>query len=319
MKTFVREYHNPHNAWAYGSKHTLNKHYKTAGGAKLPNIDKLLSRLETYTTFKQFRKARKYNPIYVRAKRELFQADVIFFTHNWLVKANYGYKYLLVIIDCGSKYSWCYPIRSLKCDAHEIVNKFKQTFATCGTLPAKLQTDRGGEFRCKELAQLLSSLNIHHYYSYSDNKSCIAERFNLTLQSLLYKIMEYTGSFAWSKFLPHALKIYHNRYHRTIKMSPNEAEKDTSQSKLNKIHSARYDKIKRVKPKFKRGQTVRIATARTRFKRGYMKNFNTEVFWIDKVLTNQPIPRYSLRDRNGAKIIGNFAPNEITRYERLLD
>ena len=54
------------------------------------DVDKALSYNDVYTKFKQHRKSKSYSPIYVYKKRELFQSDVVFFTNNEFVEANYG-------------------------------------------------------------------------------------------------------------------------------------------------------------------------------------------------------------------------------------
>ena len=139
------------------------------------------------------------------------------------------------------------------------------------------------------------------------------ERVILTLQQILYKQMEFHQSLKWTKFLPEAINIYMNRRHRSIEMSPLNAELASSQKDLEKIHNKKYSKVKRQKPKYQIGDPVRIAVIRGKFKRGYHKNFSDEVFIVDKVKINLPIPRYSLKDLRGEDIIGNFFPNEIVK------
>ena len=73
---------------------------------------------------------------------------------------------------------------------------------------------------------------IFHYLSYSDRKCPVVERFNLTIQQLIYKIMEYKSTNRWIDCIEQAMKIYLNRKHSTIKMSPLEAEKPINESKV---------------------------------------------------------------------------------------
>ena len=108
--------------------------------------------------------------------------------------------------------------------------------------------------------------------------------------------MEYHKSLEWTKFIDMALYIYHNRKHSTIKMTPNEAELEKNRLKLLTIYKEKYDKIdrKRKKPKYECGQTVRVFKDKGKFKRGYLADFTKEHFMIKKVLTNLPVPRYTL-------------------------
>ena len=177
----------------------------------------------------------------------------------------------------------------------------------------------GYEFKCPELAALFKSYNIHHYFSYSDKKCAIIERFNLTLQELIYKIMDYTNSYRWIDHLQQAVQIYHSRIHSTIKMTPLKAELKTSQRKLRKIYNLKYGKMKKIKPRFAVGDSVRVAAQRTKFQRGYLQQFNEEPFVISKVLTNLPIPRYELKDGLNNIILGHFFDHELVKYKAPVD
>ena len=124
------------------------------------------------------------------------------------------------------------------------------------------------------------------------------------------------NSLEWVKFLPSAMEIYLQRKHRSINMSPLEAEKEENQSKIRLRYYKRYRKagLKRQKAKFKVGDTVRIWKNRGKFHRGYMENFTREHFKITKVLTNLPVPRYEIEDYDGEKIVGSFFQNELVAY-----
>ena len=72
--------------------------------------------------------------------------------------------------------------------------------------------------------------------------------------------MHRNNSFQWSKFIDQAMKIYLNRKHRTIGMSPLEAEKDENQLKVRRRFFEKYVKAggKRRKPKFSFVDSVRV-------------------------------------------------------------
>ena len=172
----------------------------------------------------------------------------------------------------------------------------------------------GGEFRCPDLTALFQKYKINRYFSYQDRKCAIIERYNKTIQILIYKLLAHFNSHNWLKFLPIAEKIYLTRIHSTIGMSPTKAELKSSAVKLRQVYNRRYAKIKRRKPVFSVGDEVRIAIQKTQFARAYGEKFTRETFIVTKVLQNQPIPRYQLTDKLGNKIIGTFFANEMTRY-----
>ena len=182
------------------------------------DVDKALTKNDTYTSFKQHRRSKSYSPIYVYRKRELFQSDVVFFQKKELVDANNGYKYLFTTIDVFTKMAWIYPMKENKCAV--VMKCFKDILRQCGDKPERLNTDRGSELICKQFTTFLKENKIHHYLSYSLRKCPVVERFNLTIQQLLYKMMKQNNTYKWSKLIDKAMKIYLNRKHRTIKMSP---------------------------------------------------------------------------------------------------
>merc|ERR1711947_12999 len=149
--------------------------------------------------------------------------------------ANNGYKYLFTTIDVFTKMAWIYPMKENKCAV--VMKCFKDILRQCGD---------------KQFTTFLKDNKIHHYLSYSLRKCPVVERFNLTIQQLLYKMMKQNNTYEWTKLIDKAMKIYLNRKHRTIKMTPLEAEKDENEPIVRRTYWKRYikaDKKKR-KPKF---------------------------------------------------------------------
>lgn len=297
--------------WSFGSFNTISDHNKNLSSKKINNI---LEKNDIYTRFKRYRKPIKYSPIFVYKKRELFQADVIFFNDPDMIKVNDGYRYLFTCIDCFSKMAWIYPLKQNTCDS--VMNCFKDILSRCGEKPERLNSDRGSELICKKFRDYLKEQKIHHYLSYSVRKCPIIERFNLTIQNLLYKIITYNRSLKWYTFIDQAMRIYLTRKHSTIRMSPLEAEKNSNSVKvranlLNFFHKRGYRKRK---PKFALKDTVRIWKKRTTFQRGYDENYSIEYFTIIKIKNNLPVPRYILKDSKGEKIIGSFFEQELVRF-----
>ena len=83
----------PHS---YGGKYRLYNMFKKG------DVDRALKNNNIYSRFKQHRKSKKYSPIYVYRKRELFQSDVVFFTNKEFVDANQDiniYSQLLMFLQ----------------------------------------------------------------------------------------------------------------------------------------------------------------------------------------------------------------------------
>ena len=295
--------------YSFGGKYRIYKYYPRK------EVDEAIKENDTYSRFKQYKKSRNYVPIYVYRKRELFQSDVVFFTRPEMVAQNDGYKYLFTTIDVFTKMAWVYPMKNNKCET--VLKCFKDILKKCGDKPEKLNTDRGSELICKKFETFLKEVGISHYLSYSLRKCPVVERFNLTIQRLLYKMMDQANTFRWVDLLDSAMAIYLNRTHRTIKMSPLEAEKEESSLTLRRIYFEKYLHAanKRQKPKFEVGDTVRIFKERGQFHRGYMEDFSEEVFEISHIDTTLPLPRYKLKEYDGNHITGSFFQNELVGYK----
>ena len=310
MAGIARNY-NGEEPWSYGNANRIKAHNP---GVDKDEILSMLSKNEIYSRFKHHRKQRVYSPIYVYRKRELFQADVVFFTDADMITANDGYKYLFTCIDCFSKMAWVFPMKRNTCE--KVMTCFKEILHTCGQKPERLNSDRGSELICKKFEDFLRGQNIHHFLSYSVRKCPIVERFNLTIQSLLYKIMAHNRSLKWVSFIDQAMRIYLNRKHSTIGMSPLEAEKASNSSIVRKNLLAFFHRRggKKKKPKFAVNDTVRIWKKRLTFHRGYDENYSIEYFKIIKIKTNLPVPRYILQDSGGDQIVVSFFEDEIVKF-----
>ena len=303
------------NPYSYGGKHKLMRHY---GRENEERVDAALKENDIYSRFKEYKRARKFSPIYVFSKRELFQADVGFIDKEYS-EASGGYKYLLIVIDCFTKYAWVYPMKANT--SRNVIESFIDVLSKCGRKPERLNTDRGSEFKNKAFNKLMKDENIHHYFSYSDRKCPIAERFIKTIKKQIYMICAQKRTLNWITAIDQAMKIYLTGHHSTIEMSPLEAEKEKSQSKLLKTYIKIYKKAgqKPEKAKYKVGDTVRIYYKRHAFHRAYDENFTREYFTITKVLDKLPVIRYELKDYSGEPIIGRFFQNELVPYKHSLN
>ena len=97
---------------------------------------------------------------------------------------------------------------------------------------------------------------------------------------------------------------YNNTYHNTIKMKPIDV-KDNAYINTSK-------KINNKDPKFKVGDRVGISKYKNIFAKGYMPNWNEEVFAIKNVKNTVPWT-YVINDLNGEEIIGTFYEKELQK------
>lgn len=273
--------------------------------------------LLTYQKFRVAKRPKVYNPYFVYQLRTIIQSDLIFMDQpKDMINENNGFKYILIVQDIFSRKIWTQALKTKK--ALEVKEKLNDILEQMSPFrkEARFIIDRGTEYLNESVKKVLRkfSLSITHP---SDGHAAHVERANLSLQRILFQYMNEQSTRKWVDFLDRAVKNMNNRYHRIIKMSPEEAENPDMQNKVNEAmaiyqQKAFGEKRKRNKKTFKVGDMVRIQRYKNVFNRGYQPTFTDEVFKISKVLDHLPITMYALTEWDGGKIEGNFYPEELT-------
>ena len=313
QQQIVDNYENDRYDWAFGSIATVHRAFPQLSRRQVKDA---LAQIDTYTRFHPYRKSRKFIPYYVRSKRHLVQADICYIGNKY-ADQNDGYDKLLVVIDVFTKFVWVRPLLSLK--AVHVVPAMRDIFVNMQPqLPKYLQTDRGSEFINDRFKVLLQEFGVTQYFATSDRKAAVVERSNLTLQQKLFKMMQALHTNRWIDLIPRVLRLYHNSKHRTIKMTPIQAEQPDNQDRLRESYEASWHlrEIKKKRPKFKVGDIVRIAPSNLqKFRRGYHAPQSIQYFLVHQVLTNFYIPRYKLREHNKTEPMAqSFWEDEMVRY-----
>ena len=97
----------PHS---FGGKYRAYEYYKDVLSKKFINEE--YKKLDTYSKFKEYRRPKYFNPVYVHGKREQFEADVVKFNDRLMVDAT-GHSNLLVLIDVFTKYVYLFPLKQI--------------------------------------------------------------------------------------------------------------------------------------------------------------------------------------------------------------
>jgi hypothetical protein len=249
------------------------------------------------------RSARKNIPrrrTIIKGLRDLWQADLAEF--GLYARENRGYRYILLVIDCFSKYIWTRPIKAKS--AKYVADAFESILKEGGT-PTNIQTDNGTEFYNQYFTKLMKKYDINHYSTYSVTKASMAERAIRTIKNELYKEFSLRGKYKWIDILDDVITRYNNRKHSTIKMKPIEVTHRTKLSAFNHV------KIMG-KGRFQIGDVVRISKFKSIFEKGYTPNWSTELFKIVKIQITNPVT-YKLEDMHGRPIEGGFYEYELQK------
>ena len=248
---------------------------------------------------KPARRRYKRRKIILKGIDDLWQCDLIELIPY--SKQNQGYKYILIVIDCFSKYLWMQPIRN---KTGPEVSKVLTVILRNSEkrIPKNLQTDHGKEFYNKTFQKLMQQYKIRHYSVYSTMKASIAERVIRTVKEKLFKMFNLYGSYKWTHLLQTIASLYNNTKHRTIGRKPVEVTKNVETLLLRTV----YNHVKVAeKGKFKVGDVVRISKYKHAFEKGYTPNWSTELFKVIKVCITNSFT-YHLEDTNGQPIKGVF-------------
>ena len=254
--------------------------------------------------------ARKRFPrrrVLVFSAGELIQVDLMDFQS--ISSSNNGFKYVLVGIDVFSKYAWAVAIKRKTAEA---VLRGLQSIIQDMT-PKKIQCDRGLEFFNQRIDRWLKSKKIEMYATYNyDMKACVVERFIRTFKSRLYRYFTEKSTSKYVDVLSDIIKSYNHSYHRSIKMTPEEAKKIENEAtvyhNLYRSHCADHHNT----PNLKLNDTVRVSRYPSTFLKSYTKTFSTEYFFIDSIEPTLPVV-YKLRDLAGEKIKGTFYKQELKK------
>ena len=309
----------PGHPIAFSGLNNIYNFYK--GKLSYERIKDILSGIENYTLHREFKKGQR-NPSYSHFKRNQWQMDLVDIQE--LAHANDNIRYLLTVIDTFTRFAWDRLLKDKR--GATVLEAFKSIIASAGQ-PKSITCDRGTEFHNELFKTFCSNSKILLFTPDSSVHAAYIERFNRTLQTLIYKYMTENETHRFiDKINPDGSLInvfsqlmhtYNNRKHRMIGTTPTIAE-NNPESHLNirlKL-SEYYEKIKPKKRIFNIGDTVRISKSKGKFARGYKEQSKQEIFKIYEIKEKSKIPMYLLETYNGnEKIKGAFYDFELTKVK----
>lgn len=295
---------------SFGSVSNLSKSVKKVEKQK---VDDWLREQDTYTLHVANRRKYKTNHYLLFGANELFELDLIDLKN--IGNYNFGYKYILCVIDCFTKYLWAVPLTNKS--AQKTTDAFKSIIESSGVKPQAINVDRGSEFNNHIFKAYLSKVGIQLNFPYiqSYQKAAIIER---TIKFVKEKIFKYFSSRGpnyrkYIDILPSVIKSYNNKIHSTTKVAPaNFQVKDTVAVYRNiKKRVTRYDK--QALPKLKKLDFVRIIRKKSVLEHGFTQRWTREIFRVHQVIYKNPIPLYKLTDLEGTPITGKFYEKQLLK------
>ena len=224
-----------------------------------------------------------------------------------LSKQNACIKYLLIAVDCLSRFLRVEPLKSKY--ATTTAEAFKQMIKQ--KQPKKIWVDAGTEFM-GNFKTACQRRNIEIYQTFSEKKSAFAERNIRSLKNIIYKYLEEKWTYSYISQLKNFVQTINSRVNRVTKIAPNKVTKKDVPYLLSLNTIASEKLVSR--PKFRIGDFVRISKVDLPFRKGYKQTFTNEVFEIYNIPTTSP-PTYSLIDSNQDPIRGKFYQLKLVKVD----
>lgn len=205
-------YYNPENAGSFLGPDKLFRYVRKDGKYVISKykIRKWLQKQEAYSLQRPVRRRFKRNKIMVTGIDDQWSADLM--DMNKFANYNDGFTYILVVIDVLSKYLWMRPLKNKK--GVSVANALTDILLE-GRVPKRIRTDKGQEFRAKEVQQILKDNKITHLYAQNETKAAIAERVIKTIKTRIYRFMTYKQGYDYINKLQTFVKSY-NLWHISL-------------------------------------------------------------------------------------------------------
>lgn len=278
-------------------------------------VTDFLSKQTAYSLHRKKYKRFQRNPLYFPRVNHQLSCDLIDFTTY--SQYNDGFNYILVGIDGLSRFLYTEPLKTKTGVA--LRNALTKIFKRCQELPKVLNSDNGTEFTAEEVQKYLKSKNVHFFTSHGDMKAANAERVIKTIKEIFYRYFDKTLQRRWVDVLQAITKTYNNNYHRSIKMSPEEAQELPNAIKLSEESFKKIKHIKKELPLLKKGDIVRLNLNLGVFAKNYEQAWTRPLFRVASDAhynVGGSRPMYEVAELNGKRFLGRFYPEEMLKVDK---
>ncbi|VDI82510.1 Hypothetical predicted protein [Mytilus galloprovincialis] len=278
--------------------HIVNAEGKKVGRYK---IRRWLNSQDNYSLQKTPRRSFKRIRVYTTGMNNLWDADLM--DLKQFSKENENFKYVLVVVDCFSRYLWLQPLK----------NKTGETKSPL------------------HLKRFSLSNGVRHFSAQNELHANYAERVLQTIKNKIFRFFTKNRTHRYINNLQNFAKSYNGTPHRSLQ---NIAPKDVNSVNESDIWGKMYlsktekkpkeikvqtNKKKRRKKQFKYkiGSLVRLSNIAHIFDRSYSQRWTEEIFKVVQRFRQQNIDLYRLSNIKGDEFIrGTFYDSELQRVEK---
>ena len=260
---------------------------------------------ETSSLHKRIRRKFKTRKTITYFPFDICMIDLAFYIAPDYVKANNGYKYIMVFVDVFSK--MCYVEILKDKNGTTSMMALERIIKRLPETPNQIITDVGTEFYNSHVQQLFKEYGIVHYSLTSKHKASVAERMIQTLKGRLEKYFWKNKTKRYIDILDQTVNNYNNSPHRSIGMAPSAVNSKNIRQVFLKMYKNANMKTM---PRLQVGDTVRIAKLKTIFEKGYTRRWSIELYTILTAKALGGVDYYKVKDETG-----NILPRQRYYYE----
>lgn len=320
-------YYDVRNPAGFGSKEKL---FAAASqilpGITRADVNEWLSREHVYTLHRPVRRNFTRNPVVSSGKGQHAQSDLVDMQQfsSW----NDGYRYILTLIDVFSKEAAALPLKT------KSMNEVSQALdeLLCESPCQNLWTDGGKEYENQEVQKVIDKHNMTIHFTRNTQIKCsIAERFNRTLKSKMYRYFTMKNTRRYVDVLDALVNAYNHSHHRSIKMRPVDVHEENSSIVFRNLYGFANERQMILagsdeRPKFNVGDTVRVRYFLPQMEKSYFPTYTDQTFKVHAAVLNYPRTMYRLENWEGNVIdrkyyadeLQKVSPDTSYRVERIL-
>ena len=265
----------------------------------------VLQKSLAYTSQRPPRGQFKMAPVLVLSINQEWVADLV--EMQWYGRQNGGVWYLLTMVDVLSKYAWVRPIK--RKTGADVAKAFESIVAE-GRRPQTLQTDQGKEFYNTMVQRWLKKEGMHHFSTLGDAKASIAERFNWTLKSRLYRYFTTANTTRYVDIVPSLVQQYNQDVHHSIGMAPRDVNASNEAEVWPRLYG--YVAKTRRRGRLKVGDQVHLSECIKLFIKGYLPQWSEEVFKIQQVIQG-PVLMFKVEEFGITPMRGTFYAEDLQK------
>lgn len=307
LQHLKQNYKNPSSPIAYLGVRKLYYYYNEV--IPMARIKDFLSKSESFTLMSPERRSRIFDRTFVMGPYDLYQLDLIDVSE--LAEYNENIKFLICVIDCFTKISHVATLENKQCGS--VVTAINEIIHRFGYVPRVAAMDKGGEFNCAKTKKYFKDRNVKTIFSQGTYKCGIVERYQLSLQRLIYTHLTEHETLVYLPQLQELVRLYNSSYHRAIGMAPFQAL-SPAKNKILRRNIARHrlkDKVYKIKPRFKIGDIVRLSLQKNKFHRGYNYQNTMARYIVRKICVRHIQPCYYLKSQKNEDLEDRFYAHEL--------